>query len=208
MAIVYQTDKRSGITYAYQSVYHWDKEKRQSRCTRTLLGRADPITREITSTDGRGQRGKQAEAPTRTKSKASSSNGFASRCFYGATYLLDSIGEKTGVSADLAQCFRDPSSIFFHCLLSYNGNIVLCSVLKGGAVFIDIHSGRTSHPSAAAICLHPSRKSVRTHSFISSPNAAPTMNTGLTTPPPYPVPPSCSDRCSTARTRKMRRCRN
>ena len=27
MAIVYQTDKRSGITYAYESKAYWDKEK-------------------------------------------------------------------------------------------------------------------------------------------------------------------------------------
>lgn len=26
-AIVYQTDKRTGITYAYRSVSYWDKEK-------------------------------------------------------------------------------------------------------------------------------------------------------------------------------------
>ncbi|WP_207205247.1 hypothetical protein, partial [Methanolobus psychrotolerans] len=26
-AIVYQTDNRSGITYAYESVSYWDKEK-------------------------------------------------------------------------------------------------------------------------------------------------------------------------------------
>ncbi|MEN6352195.1 MAG: hypothetical protein ABFD02_01960, partial [Bacteroidales bacterium] len=107
MAIVFQTDKRSGITYAYQSVSHWDKEKRQSRCTRTLLGRADPMTKEITSTDGRGRRGKQAQETTITKSDASSSNGFANRCFYGATYLLNSIGETTGVASDLAHCFPE-----------------------------------------------------------------------------------------------------
>jgi len=31
MAIVTQTDKRSGITYAYETAYYWDKEKQQSR---------------------------------------------------------------------------------------------------------------------------------------------------------------------------------
>ena len=29
MAIVTQTDKRTGITYAYETQYHWDKEKKQ-----------------------------------------------------------------------------------------------------------------------------------------------------------------------------------
>lgn len=53
MSIVYQTDKRSGITYAYESKAYWDKEKKQSRSKRTLIGRVDPVTGEITKTDGR-----------------------------------------------------------------------------------------------------------------------------------------------------------
>lgn len=53
MSIVYQTDKRSGITYAYESKAYWDKEKKQSRSRRTLIGRVDPETGEIRETDGR-----------------------------------------------------------------------------------------------------------------------------------------------------------
>jgi len=53
MSIVYQTDKRSGITYAYESKAYWDKEKKQSRSKRTLIGRVDPVTGEIMKTDGR-----------------------------------------------------------------------------------------------------------------------------------------------------------
>lgn len=53
MSIVYQTDKRSGITYAYESKAYWDKEKKQSRSKRTLIGRVDPETGEIKPTDGR-----------------------------------------------------------------------------------------------------------------------------------------------------------
>ena len=34
MAIVTQTDKRTGITYAYETQYYWDKEKQQSRAKR------------------------------------------------------------------------------------------------------------------------------------------------------------------------------
>ena len=46
VAIVYQTDKRSGITYAYESISHWDKEKQQSRAKRKLIGRVDKLTGE------------------------------------------------------------------------------------------------------------------------------------------------------------------
>ena len=53
MSIVYQTDKRSGITYAYESKSYWDKETKMPRCKRTLIGRVDPETGEIRPTDGR-----------------------------------------------------------------------------------------------------------------------------------------------------------
>lgn len=36
MAQVKQLDKRSGITYVYESKAHWDKEKRQSRAVFAL----------------------------------------------------------------------------------------------------------------------------------------------------------------------------
>ena len=56
MGIIFQTDKRSGITYAYENKAFWDKEKKQSRSRRTLIGRVDPQTGEIVPTDGRCRR--------------------------------------------------------------------------------------------------------------------------------------------------------
>lgn len=58
MAIIYQHDKRSGITYAYESISYWDKEKKMSRAKRTLIGRVDPVTGEINATDGRCKKDK------------------------------------------------------------------------------------------------------------------------------------------------------
>lgn len=58
MAIIYQHDKRSGITYAYDSKSYWDKEKKTTRAKRTLIGRLDPETGEIVPTDGRGRKDK------------------------------------------------------------------------------------------------------------------------------------------------------
>ena len=45
--IVYQTDKRTGITYAYESISYWDKEKQQPRSKRKYIGKVDPVTKEI-----------------------------------------------------------------------------------------------------------------------------------------------------------------
>jgi hypothetical protein len=62
MAIIYQHDKRSGITYAYESLAYWDKEKKMSRAKRTLIGRVDKDTGDIVPTDGRGQKRKVKRA--------------------------------------------------------------------------------------------------------------------------------------------------
>ena len=53
MGIIYQTDKRSGITYAYENQSFWDKELKRSRSKRTLIGRVDKETGQIVPTDGR-----------------------------------------------------------------------------------------------------------------------------------------------------------
>ncbi|MDA8226855.1 MAG: IS1634 family transposase [Desulfitobacterium hafniense] len=101
-AIVYQTDKRSGITYAYESVSYWDKEKRQSRSKRTLVGRVDNETGEIVPTDARGRKNKELP-PVPKRGPVPTTD--TARLFYGATYLLDAIGDKLGITHDLKQCF-------------------------------------------------------------------------------------------------------
>ena len=45
--IVYQTNTKTGIKYAYSSESYWDKEKQQPRSRRKYLGRVDPETGEI-----------------------------------------------------------------------------------------------------------------------------------------------------------------
>lgn len=104
MAIIKQLDKRSGITYVYESVSYWDKEKKQPRSKRTLIGRLDPDTGEIVPTDGRGKRRNQKniDAPI---SRGPVPVKQTERLFFGATYLFDQIGDVTGVTADLKACF-------------------------------------------------------------------------------------------------------
>ncbi|RAM57939.1 transposase, partial [Mesotoga sp. SC_3PWM13N19] len=104
MAVVYQTDKRSGITYAYQSVSYWDKEKKQSRARRTLIGRVDSVTGEIVPTDGRNRKNREGAVPVNRDRPATAQ---VHRSFYGATYLLDAIGENLGITHDLQQCFPE-----------------------------------------------------------------------------------------------------
>ena len=65
MAIIKQFDKRSGITYVYESKSYYDKEKKCSRAKRTLIGKLDPDTGELIPTDGRN---KGAKSPASTDS--------------------------------------------------------------------------------------------------------------------------------------------
>lgn len=94
-AIIHQKDKRSGITYAYESISYWDKEKKQSRSKRKLIGKVDKDG-DIIPTDGRGHKREKLSRDMTT-----------SRSFYGATYLLDAIGKKLGLTQDLKNCFGD-----------------------------------------------------------------------------------------------------
>ena len=103
--IVFQTDKRIGVTYAYESTAFWDKEKKQSRAKRTLIGRLDPKTGEI--------------VPTSRRNKVETQK--ISRLFCGANCLFDAIGEKIGLTDDLRVCFprawRQILSIAYYLIL-------------------------------------------------------------------------------------------
>ncbi len=72
MAIIKQFDKRSGITYVYDSKSYYDKEKKCSRANRTLIGKIDPDTGEMIPTDGRNKGAKskpQSSSPDIDKDK-------------------------------------------------------------------------------------------------------------------------------------------
>ena len=56
MAIIKQHDKRSGITYVYESHSYWDPEKKMTRAKRKLIGKIDPDTGETVPTDGRNKK--------------------------------------------------------------------------------------------------------------------------------------------------------
>ena len=124
MAIVKQTDKRSGITYAYETTYYWDKEKKQSRAKRTCIGKVDPVTGEIVPTRGRAKKGEMKDAkalPIKTGPKSFSES---KHLYYGATYLLESFSDEIGLTRDLKQCFPDTYkkllSIAFYLILEDN----------------------------------------------------------------------------------------
>ena len=56
MSIVKLKDKRTGITYVYESESYWDKEKKQPRSHRKLIGKLDDQTGEIVPTGKSGRK--------------------------------------------------------------------------------------------------------------------------------------------------------
>jgi len=90
MSIIYQKDKRVGITYAYENESYWDKEKKQPRSRRKLIGRFDEKTGTI--------------LPTR-KRRIPVPEPVSKRTFFGATYLFDEIVKRLGIGKDLKECF-------------------------------------------------------------------------------------------------------
>jgi len=105
MGLVYQTNKQTGITYAYENEAYWDKNKQQSRARRKLIGKVDPKTGEIIPTRRYKKRSERMEAPPAKPGPVPITA--MKRCFYGATYLFDQIGKVLGVTEDLKACFPD-----------------------------------------------------------------------------------------------------
>ncbi len=63
MAIVKVHNKARNVTYVYESVSYWDKELRQPRSHRKLIGRIDPATGDIVPTGKRGRSDAAAVIP-------------------------------------------------------------------------------------------------------------------------------------------------
>ena len=122
MAIVKQYDKRSGITYAYEAEYYWDKEKQQSRSKRKLIGRVDMETGEIIPTDGRCRKDKTS-LPSVVNNSVKE-NTKPRHMYYGATYMLEQLSDELGLTNDLKICFPDIYkqllSIAFYLILEDN----------------------------------------------------------------------------------------
>ena len=54
MAIVKVHNRTRGVTYVYESHSYWDKELKQPRSKRKLIGKVDPKTGETVPTGKRG----------------------------------------------------------------------------------------------------------------------------------------------------------
>lgn len=89
MAIIKVYNKSRDVTYVYESVSYWDKDLKQPRSHRKLIGRIDPVTGEVVPTGKRGN--------------ATAINSAASDTDLEALYAqaLATIAQKDALIADL-----------------------------------------------------------------------------------------------------------
>jgi len=107
MAIITQTGKSSGITYAYETIYCWDKAKQQSQPKRVCIRKAASATGEIILTRGRAKKGESKAVKALPARTDQVSYDETKHFYYGATYLLEQFADHIGVTADFKQCFPD-----------------------------------------------------------------------------------------------------
>jgi len=91
MAIVKVHNKARNITYVYESVSYWDKELKQPRSHRKLIGRIDPDTGNVVPTGNRARSDAAAVTPSHSDTD------------YRALYeqALSTIAQKDALIAEL-----------------------------------------------------------------------------------------------------------
>lgn len=104
MSYVYLKNKKNGTTYVYESVGHWNKEKQMCICDRKCVGKLDPVTGEIVFSKKHIEYNNLAPLKNKTGPVPITETRHS---FYGATYMLDEVGKKLGITNDLQRCFPD-----------------------------------------------------------------------------------------------------
>jgi hypothetical protein len=92
-------NKKTGVTYVYESVSLWDKEKQQSRSKQVCVGKLDPVTGEMIPS-----RRLQTETPS---SAVVSESGTASVTVVGPSLILDALSKRLGLAKILKSVFPE-----------------------------------------------------------------------------------------------------
>lgn len=110
MAIINLYNKKLNVTYVYDSVSYWDKDLKQPRSKRKLIGKRDPVTNEIIPTSGRGRRNNtDASSEKQTVPSDSSADLKYEKC-------LEAIREKDATILEQKKQIADLQSRLRACL--------------------------------------------------------------------------------------------
>ena len=98
---VSHVNKRTGVTYVYESVSHWDKEKQQSRSKQVCIGKIDPTTGELIPS-----KRLQLETPVRAGLKEAIPS-IATVAVVGPSLILDALSKRLGLAKILKSVFPE-----------------------------------------------------------------------------------------------------
>lgn len=98
-----RTQMIKGRAYVYEDSPYWDAGKQQTRHKREYLGRLDDDGTFVPNKTYVAR--EQLKAISEQTRKEIPSSNEAKRLYHGATYLLDGIDARIGVSEDLKACF-------------------------------------------------------------------------------------------------------
>jgi transposase len=93
----------NGTEYVYEYDSKWDGEKQYTSHNRNYIGK---MVNGVFVPNKKYKLQQELEAAT-NRPRGPVPSVKSQRLFYGATYLLDSIGKQLGVTGDLRQCFPD-----------------------------------------------------------------------------------------------------
>jgi transposase len=94
-------NKKTGVTYVYESVSLWDKEKHQARSKQVCIGKIDPDTGELIPS-----RRLQTEAVASTEVKEAVPS-IATTAIVGPSLILDALSKRLGLAKILKSVFPE-----------------------------------------------------------------------------------------------------
>jgi transposase len=97
---IHHLNKKTGVTYVYESVSRWDKEKQQARSTQVCIGKIDPLTKAFIPSK------RIAQSVVQDKE----SLGTATATIVGPSLILDEISKRLGVARLLKAAFPECSA--------------------------------------------------------------------------------------------------
>jgi transposase len=91
-SLIYLKNKKNGVTYVYENISTWNKQKQRSDCKRKCIGKINPVTNEIVPTGKRALGKGEQPAPARAS-------------VIGDCLLFEKISADIGITKTLQQCF-------------------------------------------------------------------------------------------------------
>ncbi len=100
-SIIKKLNKQTGVTYVYESESYWDKEKKQPRSRRKLIGKIDEETGEIVPTGGR--RGRKIRKLTELPQTLPAGSNLETLCLEQAEQLRQNDAELSALKKQVME---------------------------------------------------------------------------------------------------------